>query len=243
MILSVCSIFKNESNSIVEWIEHYIYHGVNHFYLIDDDSDDNGVSLLTKYIDKITLFKSHGWNRYIGRQRDMYNHFMLPILKESDWVLVVDMDEYMWSPKNVDLKETLKLCQHMSQVQVNHTPFGSSGFIEQPPAIVPYFKYKSLNVTDKSYKYFVNTKHEFSSLNVHHATGPLEGFFLLTKPYFQLNHYKIQSMDHWKNVKCTRGDADQYTKRTIEMFHDFDHNEVIDEGLYEQNKLSEPAVS
>ena len=39
--LSVGTIFKNEEHIIKEWIEHYLYHGVEHFYLIDDNSDDN----------------------------------------------------------------------------------------------------------------------------------------------------------------------------------------------------------
>ena len=39
--LSVGSIFKNESQGIKEWIEHYLNHGVEHFYLINDNSNDN----------------------------------------------------------------------------------------------------------------------------------------------------------------------------------------------------------
>jgi glycosyltransferase involved in cell wall biosynthesis len=48
--LSVGAIFKNESHSIREWIEHYIYRDVEHFYLIDDSSTDNTVEIIKPYI-------------------------------------------------------------------------------------------------------------------------------------------------------------------------------------------------
>ena len=42
--LSVGAMFRNESDSIIEWIKHYLYHGVDHIYLINDNSDDDTVS-------------------------------------------------------------------------------------------------------------------------------------------------------------------------------------------------------
>jgi hypothetical protein len=43
--LAVVCLFKNESNSILEWIEHYFYHFANHIYVINDDSSDNSIDL------------------------------------------------------------------------------------------------------------------------------------------------------------------------------------------------------
>ena len=34
---SVGAVFKNESHSIKEWICHYLHHGAEHFYLINDN--------------------------------------------------------------------------------------------------------------------------------------------------------------------------------------------------------------
>ena len=36
--LSVGALFKNESHALEEWLEHYLYHGADHFYLINDGS-------------------------------------------------------------------------------------------------------------------------------------------------------------------------------------------------------------
>jgi hypothetical protein len=240
---SVGCLFKNEEHTIVEWIEHYLYHGAEHLYLINDNSTDNSVRLIQKYIDKglITLFDANNWNKYLGRQKDLYNHFILPRLNETKWLLICDMDEFLYSPLSIDLKELLKNCNHLSQIQFRHTFFSSSGHIEQPKCLVKYFTYKHSEKTNGNfYKYIVNSDYKFSSLNVHHATYMNEGDkkdkFLLVDDYFILNHYKIQSLNFWKEVKCTRGDADNYYERTLQEFYDNDKNDIQDLRLWEQNK-------
>ena len=54
----VLSIFKNETMNLKLWLEHYLWQGVGHFYLIDNGSTDNPLSILQEYIDKgiITYF-------------------------------------------------------------------------------------------------------------------------------------------------------------------------------------------
>ena len=39
--LVVLAIFKNESHIINEWITHHLNQGVEHFYMIDNGSNDN----------------------------------------------------------------------------------------------------------------------------------------------------------------------------------------------------------
>jgi hypothetical protein len=239
----VAAIFKNEQHALIEWIEHYLFHGAQHIYLINDNSSDNSAKLIEPYIAKnlVTLFNIK-WDYYLGRQHNIYNHYILPILnsKKTKWLLVCDLDEFIWSPLNIDLKIVLRSCNHLSQIQISHTLFGSSGFIEQPPCIVKYFVYRE---KEKSilYKYFVNSDYNFSSLNIHHASYVNEedskGTFLrISDDYFRYNHYKIQSFNFWKNIKCTRGDADNYLIRDEKDFCDMDKNEVKDLDLWEQNK-------
>jgi hypothetical protein len=246
--LSVGAIFKNESHSIKEWIEHYLYHGVEHFYLIDDSSTDNTVEIISPYIERgiITLFSGDNWMYYLGRQKDMYNHFILPRLSESQWLLIVDLDEYVWSPQSNSLAWVLQYLKHIGQIQVNNTVFGSNGHIDQPKSLVEGFTKRSMmkpteNDGCGNRKYFVNSSFKFTSLNVHYATfldknDEINCFKLLDIPYFAMNHYNCQSLNHWTNIKCTRGDCDNYRVRTIEDFKIYDLNEVEDKELYEQNK-------
>jgi len=241
---AVAAIFKNEQHAIVEWIEHYLFHGAEHIYLINDNSTDNTTDLIEPYINKnlVTLFNIK-WDYYLGRQHDIYNHYLLPIIndKQTKWLLICDLDEFIWSPLNIDLKILLRNCHHLSQIQINHTQFGSSGFIEQPSCIVKYFTYREKEQSIL-YKYFINSEYKFSSLNVHHASyvnqNDSKGTFIMINDnsYFRFNHYRIQSFNFWKNVKCSRGDVDNYSIRTEKDFYDIDKNEIEDSGLWQQNK-------
>lgn len=239
----VAAIFKNEQHALKEWIEHYLFHGAEHIYLINDDSTDNSVEIIEPYIAKnlVTLFNIK-CDYYLGRQRNIYNQYILPILNDkiTKWLLICDLDEFIWSPLNIDLKILLRNCNHLSQIQVNHTMFGSSGFIEQPPCIVKYFIYRE---KEKSilFKYFVNSDYKFSSLNAHHASYVNEEeskgtFIQVIDNYFRYNHYRIQSFNFWKNIKCIRGDVDNYLIRDEKDFHNIDKNEVEDLDLWQQNK-------
>lgn len=246
--LSVGALFKNENHSIKEWIEHYLNHGVEHFYLINDNSNDNYLEKIQYYIDKnvVTLYHAgEEFNNYTGRQRDMYNKYILPHIKMSQWLLIVDLDEFMWSPVNKDLNIILSQCSNFGQVQVNHTLFGSNGYITQPETIVNCFtKRGSINtkIPHGNYKYFINTTFDFISLNVHHATFAIDEyhndinvFINLGEEYFRLNHYCCQSVNFWNDIKCTRGDSDNYKERKIEEFNSYDINDVEDFDLIRQN--------
>lgn len=244
--LSIGCVFRNESGSIVEWIEHYLLHGVEHFYLIDDGSDDGSCDLLLPYLKRglITLFKG-GWGRYLGRQRAMYNEYILPVVqrKESAWLIMCDMDEYVWSPRNVDLRKLLNELTHIGQIQFEHTLFGSSGHEAQPASIVGGFTRRCAQMPTNNpgnLKYIVNCEYNFNSLNIHHATfvdkEDEDKRFLLLNDHFRMNHYSCQSQEFWNNVKCVRGDGDFWRNRTPEDFAAIDLNDVYDDTLLKQNQ-------
>jgi hypothetical protein len=250
--LSVCAIFRNEQHSILEWIKHYLIRGVDHFYLFDDESNDKSLEKIKPYVESgiITLFTEYNWGRYLGRQRAIYTQFFLPIVnrKETKWLLVVDMDEYVWSETHPKITDFLNLFNDLAQIQVRDTLFGSNGYIEQPESLIHYFTKRTAEIPtlDGCTKYFVNSDYNFTSLNIHHATFEdvsLEKtvFKIFFNPYLILNHYKFQSYDFWKNVKCTRGDGDHYLVRKPEEFEILDEklNEVEDRRLSEQTTILE----
>ena len=49
--VSICAIFKNEGPYLKEWIEFNHIVGVEHFYLYNNNSEDDYVSVLQPYID------------------------------------------------------------------------------------------------------------------------------------------------------------------------------------------------
>ena len=245
--LSVGALFKNEAHCLKEWIEHYRFHMVSHFYLIDDSSTDNSLEVLEPYIKMglVTIFNGNNWPYYSCREPDMYNNFIFPLIHETKWLLMCDLDEFMWSQESLHLTYILDQCEHLGQIQVDNTIFGSNGYIDQPKSLVSSFTKRSTRPTIAAglgnRKYFINTSYKFTSLNIHHATfedknDEKNNFLLLDAPYFILNHYNCQSLEFWKNVKCTRGDGDNYRVITEEDFKVLDINEITDMDLFEQNK-------
>ena len=239
--LSVGALFKNEASILKEWIEHYLHHGVEHFYLINDSSTDNFLDILQPYVDKsqVTLFTSK-WDYYTGRQRDMYNTFILPRIKETKWLLMVDIDEYLWSTKDINLNNVLSNCCHLAQIQLRDVLFGSNGHFEQPASVVKSFTMRQ--TTPRGHlKYLVNSDFAFASLNVHHASAAdakhMEPsfFIILDHVYFILNHYSCLSRQYWLENKCIRGDSDNYRIRTLDDFNKLDVNETEDLRLCDQN--------
>ena len=241
--LSIGAIFKNESMILQEWIEHYIYHGVDHFFLIDDNSTDDFQSILQPYIEKgiVTLFQhTEPWSYYLGRQKDMYNHFLFPQIqkKTTKWLAILDIDEYLWSPMSIDLKEPLRQCEHFGQLQVKTIYFGSNGYIQQPKQIVSTFTKRSS--VDSGLKYIINTTFSFQELTIHyarftHIEDAEKHYIVIDEPYFRINHYCCQSQEYWNNIKCTRGDSDNYRIRTFDDFISIDINEIEDLELSIQN--------
>ena len=141
--LSVVAIFKNESDGIREWIEHYLREGVDHFYMIDNGSTDGYYEKIAALIDKglITLVKDE--TRWA--QKELYNKCFLDRRKESEWFLLCDLDEYVYSRMRFStISEFLKeLPFWVSSVHIPWKMFGSSGHIEQPNGIIQNFTKRS----------------------------------------------------------------------------------------------------
>ena len=95
--LSVLAIFKNETYVLKEWIDHYISEGVEHFYMIDNNSNDDPDTILKPYIDDgmVDLFHERRKQRFI--QLPAYNRLFPKLKVESEWLLVIDLDEIMYA--------------------------------------------------------------------------------------------------------------------------------------------------
>ena len=50
--VSICAIFKNEAKYLKEWIEFHRIIGVEHFYLYNNNSDDNYLDVLKTYVEQ-----------------------------------------------------------------------------------------------------------------------------------------------------------------------------------------------
>jgi hypothetical protein len=252
MYFTIGAIFKNEAHILKEWIDHYLYHGVEHIYLINDCSTDQFLHIIQPYINKklVTLYHSDNKEKYLGIQEDKYNFYFQRHLKETTWFGIVDLDEFLYSPLVIDIKVILKKYERFNLLQINWVHFGSSHFEQQPNNVVSNFvhrsSYTNINANGRynSYKSIVKTNGNVQ-LGIHthkyNNTYPCKNVSFSEKNTpLLINHYAIQSKEFWQTIKMTRGDADFYVdtqkwERDLQLFNDLDINTIFDERLKIQN--------
>jgi len=139
MSLCLVTMFKNEAHIIKEWIEHYLKQGVDKFFMIDNDSNDNYLDFLKPYIEKnivdlVIDTKKHA-------QIELYNKHYLEKSKGYDWVMVVDLDEFIYARNGFHtIKEYLSTIDNkVSQIFIPWKIFGSNGNVTQPECVIKNF--------------------------------------------------------------------------------------------------------
>jgi hypothetical protein len=137
--LGVGAIFKNESHVIEEWINHYLREGVDRFFLIDNGSSPeyDSTKIIEKYKEVCVLYRDP--EPY--KQIEHYNKYIMRHISEVDWMIIVDLDEFMYSRGPYDtIKDYLiTIPREISQIKTIWKIFSSNNFIFQPPLVVPYF--------------------------------------------------------------------------------------------------------
>jgi len=237
--LCVACVFKNEEHIIDEFILHHLQHGVEHFYMINDMSTDNSVSVVEKYGSVVTLFHNDIVSSGVDRQKRMYEKYLRQILPETEWLAIIDLDEFIFSPDDIDIKKFLV----GDALRVHWRVFGSNQCFYQPLSVVSGFnKYRDPEKAKRegthSYKTIFRSNH-LLGFDVHAQVldVPTEDSVNLF-----INHYQIQSQDFYINVKGTRGDAMNYyehmnLKRDLAFFKKNDDNQIECNVLAEQNRL------
>jgi hypothetical protein len=235
--LSILSIFKNETLILKPWIEHYIWQGVDHIYLIDNNSDDNPLELLQPYIDSgyVTLYKLPGKYKQMGHFKYVYAKENLQ--SSTKWLMNIDVDEYMYC-KNCDIKKTLRDYEDYYVIYTQWRVFGSNNLESQPkdPRIAFTLRHKEL--TWHSKKYIIQTKYinEHNFHNTPHKILDIDENKIIDEPnVFMLNHYQIMSLEYFKKVKMIRGDVDFIKRDSLRTMSYF--NKINKLATFEDNDL------
>ena len=195
------------------------------------------------------MFKSDISERYIGRQVDITNKYLLPIAKESKWIAQIDVDEFLYSPKELDLKKVLQKYENYGRVITNWVWFNSSDFIKHPKGGIvnnftsraeydakvfcTIFSHAAVNGQNEpewqnlnAPKCIVNTDYGIKAFMVHDAINDGDSINLSYKtnredPELLLNHYQLQSREYWETVKMHRGDCNHWYTGNTRGWHAF----------------------
>ncbi|MGF0143433.1 glycosyltransferase family 92 protein [Sharpea azabuensis] len=124
--VSVCAIFKNEAAYLKEWIEFNHLIGIEHFYLYNNNSDDDYMEVLDPYI-KDGLVTLVQWPKNQA-QIESYNHCISQYKDESKWIGFIDIDEFIIPIAKNSIYELLKPFNNKrGAVKLYWRMFGTSG--------------------------------------------------------------------------------------------------------------------
>lgn len=127
--VSICAIFKNEAPYLREWIEFNHLVGIEHFYLYNNNSEDDYEAILEPYIEKglVTLVQ---WP-YQQKQMESYKDCIEKYSGETKWLGFIDIDEFV-VPKSTDnVYNFLRKFENRGAVDIYWRLYGSSGLIER----------------------------------------------------------------------------------------------------------------
>ncbi len=131
--LSVGAIFRDAADDLDEWLAFHAREGVDHFYLYNDRSKDHCARVLEPWIQRgaVTLIS---WPD-LG-QVAAYNDCVRRCRNRTRWLALIDMDEFLFSPRHAGLKEALAPYRDLPGVFVYWVLYGSSGHARRPEAPV-----------------------------------------------------------------------------------------------------------
>lgn len=139
VFLSLVAQFKNEAHILDEWLKHYLNQGVERIYLIDNGSTDNPNAILAPYIAKRIVTVVRDPRPKI--QPMAYSAYFRATARKDEWVIVVDLDEFIYARKG--FKSIADFLRRVSPstdaICVPWKFFGSNGHIKQPEGVVRSF--------------------------------------------------------------------------------------------------------
>lgn len=127
--VSICAIFKNEAPYLREWLEFNHLVGVEHFYMYNNNSEDDYETVLRPYIERgwVTLIP---WP-YNQKQMESYMDCIEKFSAETKWLGFIDIDEFI-VPKSTDnVYDFLKDFENRGSVAIYWRLYGTSGRMDR----------------------------------------------------------------------------------------------------------------
>lgn len=146
--LSAIAIFKQEDSWLCEWIEYHRLIWVEHFYLYNNDTNTTtSDAILAKYVQAGVVENIHFPVQGGQQQILAYKHGIENAKWETEWLCIIDIDEFIYIKKADTLPSLLKDYEAYSGLVVNWQVFGSSWLKKTPPNQLNYFLYRAKKIT------------------------------------------------------------------------------------------------
>eukprot|EP01062_Namystynia_karyoxenos_P070343 TRINITY_DN65726_c0_g1_i1.p1 TRINITY_DN65726_c0_g1~~TRINITY_DN65726_c0_g1_i1.p1 ORF type:complete len:600 (+),score=149.12 TRINITY_DN65726_c0_g1_i1:100-1800(+) len=146
--LALCCSTKDDAMWLAEWIEFHLLVGVDHFFIIDDESQDGSSDIIRAYAaagvatyipgpvpdEDPRLGHAQGGKRDAAFTAMCWDH----AASHADWLILMDTDEYMYPRVGCDLGDFVRTaCDPVqTHVLVRWEMFGSGGHVHHPKGLL-----------------------------------------------------------------------------------------------------------
>jgi hypothetical protein len=250
--LSVMAILKNESMNLKMWIEHYLWQGVEHFYLIDNGSDDNPFDILKEYIDKglITYYYRAEKHQQVQHYKYVFDNERLK--EKTKWLCICDLDEFFFGTEQ-KLVNAIDQFENYNVIYTNSFFYGSDNLVDHPKDIRTSILHRETDIENGTkYIFKPSAINDSSEIWIHWLVQPgtlqkKQMNEINQNNKIRLNHYRIQSFEYYSKVKMTRGDVSTVKNENIRDLKYFEHYTkiatikddtlklIIENDLYDKN--------
>jgi len=247
--LSISAIFRQETKWLKEWLDYHINRGVEHFYLYNNDLDpEEAAGTLKPYCDRGVVESIHVPEN--GIQLILMQDILKKAAGKTEWLALIDLDEFIFPRRNSDIREILDNYQKFSALTVNWMIYGTSGYHSSPPDQINHLLWraedafsvnqhvKTILKPDLAIPECIPNPHAFY-YHTGHAVG--EKYQVVDSPFqeysgeiIRINHYVLRSVRDYWDVKVKRGLASWSHDRGQEFFDHHDRNEVFDDEISEK---------
>jgi hypothetical protein len=268
--VALCAIAKNEGPYLREWIAFHLAIGFDRIFIFDNESTDGSPEIYSSINDD--RFEVRNWPTQSGKapQAPAYNKFLEQDGRLFDWVMFLDLDEFLNLKRHNSISDFLDDYESYSAIIINWRIFGSSGLINNNGEFVidRFQQASSLNFSANNHVKTIFRPRSIKEAHIHipflksHTSliNTSKVRFLREGPHetvvdvAQINHYFTKSYEEFRE-KRQRGRADvdvgegeKY--RTEHHFHAHDKNDEIDTSIHrfkdamvrEYAKLSLPSA-
>jgi hypothetical protein len=254
MNLAICTIQRNRSPWLEEWITFHSLVGFSKFYIFLHKCDDDSEGLLKSISRKFDISSFIVDPAMNLPQLEAYKYCYQSFSNLHDWIAFIDGDEFLFAPNSISIEPELSKFRSPSigAIGVYWAYFGSSGHKSEPSGLITEnYRYRAPDDfwENGHFKSIVKGGQaaEFSVLENSHffkTSGntfdtklrPLTSGFMDHLPCYEglrINHYGTQSYEFFRDFKQNSGcpDAGADYVRPDSWFIERDRNDIYDSSL------------
>lgn len=220
MQVALCAMAKCENRYIKEWCDYHLELGFDHIFIYDNNEPDG--ERITDVVggDGITVVDYRGRHqKSCETQVNAYNDCYRECSGKYDWVLFIDVDEFLTLPDWDNVKDFLAqdCFSNANAIRFHWKCYSDSGKLkyEEEPVLSRFTEPCENREVDKYYKQMYRCRIRGLNIKNVHYSSKIDG---IKYPDGTRAQYVIQTTDN--RIDHTHGCIRHYVTKSIEEFID-----------------------